>query len=102
MTQRQIILNAYPLLDYGPNSFTVSMGLGQNTPSKTVAIETVADCKAALAVFAKELEASGKPWHVSVLFDKRSGRKPSGFDKAQEARELQAHVNPHLAAQRAA
>jgi hypothetical protein len=41
-------------------------------------------------------------WHLSVSFDKRSGRKPAGFDKASAARELECNVNAHLAPQRAA
>jgi hypothetical protein len=102
MAQRQITINAYPLTECGPNSFTVSLSFRDKGPSRQFGIETVADCKAALHAFAKELEPSGKPWHLSVSFDKRSGRKPAGFDKAASARELECHVNPHLAAQRAA
>ena len=102
MSQRYIVINAYPLLESGPSSFTVSLGLTEKSPSKRVAINTVDDCKAALAEFAAELEPGGKPLHLSVRFDKTSGRKPAGFDKACEARELQRHVNAHLAKQRAA
>jgi hypothetical protein len=102
MTQRQITINAYPLLECGPTSFSVSIDLGGKSPSRRVAINTVADCKAALAAFAIELEPLGKPLHLSVHFDKRSGRKPAGFDKASDARELQCHVNAHLAQQCAA
>lgn len=102
MAQRQITINAHPLTECGPNSFTVSLSLGEKTPSKRFDIETVADCKAALKAFAAELEPSDKPWHLSVSFEKRSGRKPAGFDKASEARELQCHVNEHLAPRRAA
>ncbi len=102
MAQRQITINAYPLNEVGPNSYSISLDLSQKSPSKRFDIETVADCKAALAAFADELVPSGKPWHLSVMFDKRSGRKPAGFDKASQARELERHVNAHLAAQRAA
>ncbi len=102
MTQRQIIVNAYPLSECGPNSYTLSLDLSGKSPSKRFDIQTVADCKAALAAFAEELKPSGKPWHLSVMFDKRTGRKPAGFDKASTARELQCHVNEHLAAKRAA
>ncbi len=102
MKQRSITITAYPLNEVGPHSYTVSLSFSDKGPSKRFDIETVADCKAALAVFAEELKPSGKPWHLSVMFDKRSGRKPSGFDKASEARELQCHVNAHLAQQRAA
>jgi len=102
MTHRQITVNAYPLAECGPNYYTVSLGLSEKTPSKRFDIETVADCKAALKAFAAELEPTGKPWHLSILFDKNSGRKPSGFDKASTARELECHVNAHLAPQRAA
>ena len=102
MPQRQITVNAHPLIDCGPNAYTVSLDLSGKSPSKRFDIETVADCKAALAAFAAELTPSGKPWHLSVFFDKRSGRKPAGFDKARDARELECRVNEHLAAQRAA
>ena len=102
MSQRQITVNAHPLIDCGPNSYTVSLDLSGKSPSKRFAIETVADCKAALAAFAAELTPSSKPWHLSVFFDKRSGRKPAGFDKARDARELECRVNEHLAGQRAA
>ena len=102
MAKRQITINAYPLNEVGPHSYTVSLSFGDKGPSKRVDIDTVADCKAALAAFAEELKPSDKPWHLSVMFDKRSGRKPAGFDRASEARELQCHVNEHLAAQRAA
>jgi hypothetical protein len=101
MPQRQITINAYPLLECGPTSFSVSIDLS-GAPSKRVDISTVADCKAALAEFAAELKPGGKPLHLSVHFDKRSGRKPAGFDKASNARELECHVNAHLATQRAA
>jgi hypothetical protein len=102
MTQRQITINAYPLTECGPNYYTVALDLGQNSPSKRIEIQTVADCKAALQAFATELEPTGKPWHLSVRFDKRSGRKPAGFDNASDAGELRCHVNAHLAPQRAA
>lgn len=102
MSQRHIIITAFPLTEAGPRSFTVSLSLSNDNPTKRVPIDTVADCKAALAAFAAELEPAGKPLHLSVRFDKSSGRKPSGFDKASDARELQLHVNPHLARQRAA
>ncbi len=102
MAQRQIIINAYPLTECGPISFAITFDFGEKTPSKRFAIETVADCKAALKAFSTELEPTGKPWHLSVLFDKKSGRKPAGFDKANSARELECHVNAHLAPQRAA
>jgi hypothetical protein len=102
MTQRYIVITACPLAEVGPRSFTVAIGLNKDTPSKRVPINTVDDCKAALAAFASELGPSGKPWHLSVHFEKRSGRKPPGFDKASNARELECHVNAHLAAQRAA
>ena len=102
MPQRQIVINAYPLIECGPTSFSVSLSLNKEAPSKRVDVDTVADCKAALATFAVELEPLGKPLHLSVHFDKRSGRKPAGFDKASSARELECHVNAHLAQQRAA
>jgi hypothetical protein len=102
MAQRQVTINAYPLIECGPNSFAISFAFGEKTPSKRVAVETVADCKAALKEFGAELEPSGKPWHLSVSFDKRSGRKPPGFDKASSARELECNVNAHLAPRRAA
>ena len=95
MPNRQIVINAYPLAECGPSSFTVSLGLSKETPSRRFDVDTV-------AAFAAELEPLGKPLHLSVHFDKRSGRKPSGFDKASSARELECHVNAHLAQQRAA
>jgi hypothetical protein len=82
-------------------SFTVSLSFSEKGPSKLFHISTVADCKAALKAFAAELEPSGKPWHLSVSFNKRSGRKPQGFDKACSARELECQVNAHLAPNRA-
>ncbi len=102
MAKRQITISAYPLNEVGPHSYTVSLSFSDKGPSKRFDIETVADCKAALKAFAAEVELTGKPWHLSVSFDKRSGRKPAGFDKANAARELECHVNAHLAAGRAA
>jgi hypothetical protein len=97
MTSRTITINAYPLNAYGPNHYTISLSLAEKTPSKVFSINDVTDCKRALAGFAAELKPTGKPWHLSVSFNKKSGRKPPGFDKAYEARELQCHVNEHLA-----
>ena len=42
MSQRQITINAYPLIDCGPNSFSVSLDVSQKSPSKRFDIETVA------------------------------------------------------------
>jgi hypothetical protein len=97
MPQRQITINAYPLVECGPASYAIELGIGRKPTCKSFAIDTVADCKAALKSFAAELEATAKPWHLSVSFDARSGRKPAGFDKAEKARELECHVNAHLA-----
>jgi hypothetical protein len=102
MTSRTITINAYPLNEYNPSHYTISLSLTEKTPSKACPINDVTDCKRALADFAAELKPTGKPWHLSVSFNKKSGRKPPGFDKAYEARELQCHVNEHLAPQRAA
>jgi hypothetical protein len=102
MTQRRITINAYPLVERGPNSFAIAFDFRTKFPSKSFFIETIADCKIALKAFATELEPTGKPWHLSVGFDKNSGRKPAGFDKAAAARELECHVNPQLAPPRAA
>ena len=92
-----ISISSYPLHHYNENSYSVTFDVGGNDspPSKKVEIKTVADCKAALAAYAKEVEATGKPFKCSVLFDQRSGRKPAGFDKAR--RELETFVNTHLA-----
>ena len=79
MPQRQITINAYPLLECSPTSFSVSLGLSGDTPSKRVDIDTVDDCKAALAAFASELEPLGKPLHLSVHFEKRSGAQAGRF-----------------------
>ena len=102
LSQRQIIINTYRLVERGPHSCKYAFDFGEKTPSKQVPINTVDDCKAALKAFAAELEPTGKPWHLSVSFDERSGRKPAGFDKASAARELECNVNAHLAPQRAA
>jgi D-serine deaminase-like pyridoxal phosphate-dependent protein len=94
----KIKLTTFVLKDYKPGeSHTVSIGLGQATPEKTVEIRSVADCIAALHAFAEELKPTGKPWKVSVNFDKRSGRKPAGFDAATAAHKLRAFVNEELA-----
>jgi hypothetical protein len=92
-----ITLSSYPLHHYNENSYSVTFDVGVASPSKRVEIKTVADCKAALAAYAEEVKATGKPWKCSVLFDDRSGRKPAGFAKAKAARELEAFVNTHLA-----
>jgi hypothetical protein len=47
----------------------------QDTPKKTVEIKTVQDCETALATFADEVKATGKPWLVSITFENRSGRQ---------------------------
>ncbi len=97
MTQAMITIRAYPLLESGPGGFSIELGIGADYPSRRFAIRTVADCKAALQAFALELEPSQKAWRLMVHFDKKSGRKPAGFDKAQAARELEVNVNEHLA-----
>jgi hypothetical protein len=102
MTRRRITINAYSLLECGPRSYSISCDLTGKSPSKAVEIDTLSDCKLALRAFAAELEGTDKPWHLSISFDKKSGRRPAGFEKAQTARELECHVNPHLAVQRAA
>ena len=79
MTQRYIVITACPLAEVGPRSFTVAIGLNKDTPSKRVPITTVDDCKAALAAFASELEPLGKPLHLSVHFEKRSGAQAGRF-----------------------
>ena len=56
MTERQIIINAYRLVERGPHSCTYAFDFGGKSPSKRIPINTVADCKAALAAFAAELE----------------------------------------------
>jgi len=94
----KIKLTTFVLVDYKPSgSYTVDLGLGQATPEKTVEIKTVADCIAALQAFAEELKPTGKPWMVSANFDKRSGRKPAGFDAASAAHKLRDFVNEELA-----
>ena len=94
----KIKLTTFVLVNYNPSgSYTVDLGLGQATPKKTVEIRTVADCIAALQAFAGELKPTGKSWMVSVNFDKRSGRKPAGFDAATAAHKLRAFVNEELA-----
>ncbi len=89
-----IKINSYPLHSYTTNGlYCIGLCLATPTPSKTVEIKTVSDARVAVDAFAVELEATGKPWMVSALHDKRSGRKPNGFDKAK----LDAFVNTHLA-----
>lgn len=90
----RIKLNTYKLVETAPGLIAYALCLGEQTPSKTVEIKTVADAQKALADFAEEMKATGKPWHISALFDRRSGRKPNGFDKAR----LEANVNEHLVA----
>ena len=57
MAKRQITISAYPLNEVGPHSYTVSLSFSDKGPSKRFDIETVADCKVALANFAEELES---------------------------------------------
>jgi hypothetical protein len=97
MTQTQIVISAYPITECGPGYCTIEIGIGKDCPSRRVSIRNVADCKAALDLFAKEMEATQKPWRLSASFDKKSGRKPNGFDKAWAANELIRDVNAHLA-----
>lgn len=94
----RIILNAYQLLKVGAGyeQYALDIGGRSNAPQKTVEIKNLADCKREFQIFVGECVATGKPWHCSTLFDKRSGRKPAGFDKAYEARELRCNVNAHL------
>jgi hypothetical protein len=92
-----IIIRAYPIIEHGAGCITLEMGIGKDHPSKRVAIQTVTDCKTALRAFAAEVEATRKPWRLLVSFDKSSGRKPNGFEKARDAGELQQDVNLDLA-----
>ncbi len=100
MTKPVIIIGAYPLIESAPGLISIELDIGKDYPSKRYEIQSVADCKTALQEFAAELEATQKPWRLMTSFDKRTGRKPSGFDKAQAARELEQNVNEHLAPQR--
>jgi hypothetical protein len=81
---------------------TISMGLGEDHPRRTVEIKSVADCERELAAFAAEMTATGKPWRVSVYFPKQAARKPAGFNKAEAEDRLTRDVNLHLAPARAA
>jgi hypothetical protein len=92
-----IKLTAYPILAHHSGMTTISMGLGEDHPRRTADIKTVSDCERELAVFAGEMEATGKPWRVSVYFPKQAGRKPSGFNKAEAENRLMRDVNLHLA-----
>jgi hypothetical protein len=96
-----IRLTAYPITERHRYGVCISLGLGQQNPSRDEEIKTVADCEAALDRFAAEITATGKPWQVSVLFLKKSGRKPAGFDKAEAQNRLRRDVNPELAPRRA-
>ena len=40
MTQRQITINAYRLVERGPHSCTYAFDFGEKTPSKQVPVET--------------------------------------------------------------
>jgi hypothetical protein len=96
MTQTQIIISAYPITECGPGFCSIALGIGKDYPSRRVSIRNVADCRVALELFAKEMEATQKPWRLLASFDKKSGRKPNGFDRAQAANELIRDVNSHL------
>jgi hypothetical protein len=96
----QVEVNAYPIHERFPGGHTISFDLTSRSPSKRYDIKNVDDAKAALADFAMEMAKTQKAWEVSVRFDKRSGRKPAGFDKADRARELQCLVNLELAPMR--
>ena len=92
----KIEILTYPLVESVPGLISFSLSLGEKTPSKAAEIKTVADCERELGLYAEEMRATGKAWHLSVHFHKRSGRKPAGFDKACAACRLQANVNEHL------
>jgi hypothetical protein len=92
----KIKLTTFKLEEYRPNGYSVAID-GEATPQKTVEIRTVDDCVAAVTAFAEELKPMGKPWMVSVHFDKKSGRKPAGFDAADKAHKFRAFVNEELA-----
>jgi hypothetical protein len=96
-----IRLTAYPITERHRYGVCISLGLGQQNPSRDEEIKTVADCEAALDRFAAEMTATGKPWQVSLLFLKKSGRKPAGFDKAEAQNRLRRDVNLELAPRRA-
>ncbi len=92
-----IRLTAYPITERHHHGVCISLGLGQKLPGRDEEIKTVADCEAALERFAVEMTATGKPWRLSVLFLKNSGRKPAGFDKADAQSRLTRNVNLELA-----
>lgn len=96
MTQKTITIRSYPLLESAPGLLSISLDVGAGNLSRTVLIASVTDCERALELFAAEMTATGKPWHLSVSFDKRSGRKPAGFDAAGDAGRLRRNVNEHL------
>ncbi len=96
-----IRLTAYPITERHHHGVCISLGLGQKLPGRDEEIKTVADCEAALERFAAEMTATGKPWRVSALFLKKSGRKPAGFDKAHAQALLTRDVNVELARHRA-
>jgi hypothetical protein len=102
MTQTQIVISAYPINEISPGLVSITLGIGKDYPSRRAGIRSVADCRAALDLFAKEMEATQKPWRLLASFDKKSGRKPNGFDKAQAANELMRDVNAHLASKEGA
>ena len=98
----QIQITAYPILAHSAGMTTISMGLGDNHPRRTVEIKSVTDCERELEAFAKEMTATGKPWRVSVFFPRQAARKPAGFDRAKADDRLAKDVNLHLAPPQAA
>lgn len=95
----RIILNSYVLHKVGPGyeQYALDIGGRSGAPTKVVEVKNLADCIREFDAFKTECEATGKPWHVSAMFDKRAGgRKPAGFDKAHKDRRLRGNVNAHL------
>jgi hypothetical protein len=81
-----IKLTTNPLVSAEPFSCIIT----QNGPSKKVEAKTMAEIKSAIAAFAEELKATGKPWSIFPIVI--AGRAPTGFNKTPE-RELRALVN---------
>ena len=100
MTKPVIIIGAYPLIESAPGLISIELGIGKDYPVQTLRNPKRRRLQNSPSRIRGRLEATQKPWRLMTSFDKRTGRKPNGFDKAQAARELEQNVNEHLAPQR--
>jgi hypothetical protein len=89
-----IQINCYPLLKSEPGIRSISLSLGETHPSKKLDVKTVKEAEAAVAEFAKVIEALGKPYYVTPRVV--AGRRPNGWTSA----DLGVDINVHLAKER--